>query len=208
VLVSPDAGWQAFADQSSFLFCVKTIEEFTALFEASDEKSKAVTEKVANALNDPTSKLFGQLSETLSQHVQNSEWSVNDIYSGYSLRVEGDVYNAALNDFDVDETSVSLWFPDHDPSVCVVELAVTVHAKVDVEAKFYQWDSIDRDEISAGSDEVAVESDIEVSVFLNCEGRLIEDEVNEWDTNFEIAFGQYEVDVGEINPDYGEEYEE
>lgn len=203
VVVSKDGGWANVAKESDYLYHVSSLDELVALFESKGEKADKVKEKLIRELSDPTSDLSQQLVDALVNHVAGAFWNVDDIYSGFSLRVEAEVNQVSYHDSDIDLDSFGLWLVEHDPSVCTVEVSVSVTADLDIGVEFFQYDTIDHEEIGMGSEEVSRRVEIGIDLFLMCQGDLLNTSVDEWDIGFEIAEGDYRVEVGEVNPDYG-----
>jgi hypothetical protein len=207
IVVSKDGGWAAFAKGSDHLYHVSSLDELVALFESKGEKADKVKEKLIRELSDPASELAHQLEAALENHVAGAYWNVDDIYSGYSLRVEAEVNQISYHDSDVDLDRLGLWLVEHDPTVCTVEVSVTVTVDLDIGVEFFQYDTIDHEEMGMGSEEISRRVEIGIDLFLMCQGDLLATPVADWDIGFEIEGGDYRVEVGEVNPDYGD-YEE
>ncbi len=205
VLISNDKGWRSFANQSDYLFCVKSLEEFTGLFAALSEHAKNLLVKMQESLEVPTSVCKAVLQDAIRTHVADAEWSVDDIYSGSAHRLEGEAYDARVIDLFPDFQSMQGWFTDEDSPLYVVELPVSISVEISVSVAFYQWDSIDHEEIPMGVQEISVPMDIDISVFLISSGELMASPVEEWDIKVEITSGSYSVEVGEVNLDYGDD---
>lgn len=207
IVVSKDGGWAAFAKESDHLYHVSTLDELVALFESKGEKADKVKEKLIRELSDPASDLAQQLEAALEKHVAGAFWNVDDIYSGFSLRVEAEVNQVNYHDSDVDLDCLGLWLVEHDPTVCTVEVSVTITVDLDIGVEFFQYDTIDHEEMGMGSEEITRRVEIGIDLFLMCHGDLLDAPVDDWDIGFEIEGGDYRVEVGEVNPDYGD-YEE
>jgi hypothetical protein len=145
------------------------------------------------------------LEDAINTHVADAEWTVDEIYSGSAHRLEGEVYDASVIGFTPDFQSMQGWFTDEDSPLYVVELPVSISVEISVSVAFYQWDSIDHEEIPIGSQEISVPMDIDVSVFLTSSGELMASPVEEWDIEVEITSGSYSVYAGEVNLDYGDD---
>lgn len=204
IVVSKDGGWAAFAKESDYLYHVSSLDELVALFESKGEKADKVKEKLIQQLSDPTSQLSHQIEAELENHVAGAFWNVDDIYSGFSLRVEGEVNQISYHDSDVDLDGLGLWLVEHDPTVCTVEVSVNVIVDLDIGAEFFQYDTIDHEEIGMGSDEISRRVEISIDLFLMCHGDLLDASVDDWDIGFEIEGGDYRVEVGEVNPDFSD----
>jgi hypothetical protein len=207
IVVSKDGGWAAFAKESDYLYHVSTLDELVALFESKGEKADKVKEKLIRELSDPASDLAHQLEAALENHVVRAFWNVDDIYSGFSLRVEAEVNQVSYHNSDVDLDCLGLWLVEHDPTVCTVEVSVTITVDLDIGVEFFQYDTIDHEEMGMGSEEISRQVEIGIDLFLMCQGDLLDSAVDDWDIGFEIEGGDYRVEVGEVNPDYGD-YEE
>lgn len=205
VMISNDRGWRSFANQSEHLFCVKSLEEFTGLFAALSDHAKDLLAKIQDSLEAPTSVCKALLEDAINTHVADAEWTVDEIYSGSAHRLEGEVYDASVIGFTPDFQSMQGWFTDEDSPLYVVELPVSISVEISVSVAFYQWDSIDHEEIPIGSQEISVPMDIDVSVFLTSSGELMASPVEEWDIEVEITSGSYSVYAGEVNLDYGDD---
>lgn len=207
IVVSRDGGWAAFARESDHLYHVSSLDQLVALFESKGEKADKVKAKLIRELSNPASNLTHQLEASLENHVAGAFWNVDDIYSGFSLRVEAEVNQVNYHDSDADLDRLGLWLVEHDPTVCTVEISVTITVDLDIGVEFFQYDTIDHEEIGMGSDEISRRVEIGIDLFLMCHGDLLDAPVDDWDIGFEIEGGDYRVEVGEVNPDYGD-YEE
>lgn len=207
IVVSKDGGWTAFAKESHHLYHVSSLDELVSLFESKGEKADKVKEKLIRELSDADSELTQLVEDALENHVNGAFWNVTDIYSGFSLRVEAEVNQVGYQEIVLDLDSIGLWLVEHDPTVCTVEVSATIIVNLDIGVEFFQYDTIDHEEIGMGSDEVSREVEIDIDLFLMCQGELLDSSVDDWNIGFEIEGGDYRVEVGEVNPDYGA-YEE
>ena len=207
IVVSRDGGWAAFARESDHLYHVSSLDQLVALFESKGEKADKVKAKLIRELSNPASNLALQLEASLENHVAGAFWNVDDIYSGFSLRVEAEVNQVNYHDSDADLDRLGLWLVEHDPTVCTVEISVTITVDLDISVEFFQYDTIDHEEMGMGSDEISRRVEIGIDLFLMCHGDLLDATVDDWDIGLEIEGGDYRVEVGEVNPDYGD-YEE
>lgn len=201
IVASGDAGWAAYAEQSDRLYSVSTVDELAALFAATNEHAEALKAKILGAVNDKESALRAQVTESLQHHVSNAEWDVNEIYSG-SGRVEAEVYDAELIEYELTAEATNVWPVAEDPNTWIVELAASLTVDVQVNVEFFIWDSIDREEIKIGGDSYTVSTKVDVDAFLTCSEISLDTEPAEWSIETEIASGRYDVGSIEVEPDF------
>lgn len=199
VVASADEGWCKFADGSDYLYCVRSIDELAALFAATSEYAKEIEKRVSEAVQDDKSPLREKLHDALVEHIERSEWGASDVTSGTVARVEATVYSQKLDSYDINHTEV--WEGD-DKKSWVIELNITVHVELYLDVEFYAWDSIDREEISLGSDFVTSTTSVDVEVFFTCSGVEKGSEPEDWKIEIEIAKGFYECDPVDLEPDF------
>ncbi|MBV7582463.1 DUF4935 domain-containing protein [Pseudomonas sp. PDM33] len=202
IVASGDEGWRSYAAQSDYLYCVKSLDELTTLFAATDEISRSVKRRLLLAIEDSKSDLRVQLRAELEDHVGNSSWDVDEIYTGSAYRVEGEVYGAKMLSYELDPDSLHIWSVDGEPTSWVVELQAIVKVSVDVAATFFAWDSIDREEVSIGTDSFKKEEEIPVELYISLSNVAPEVGPKDWELDIEIAYEKYSVEIGEVNPDF------
>jgi hypothetical protein len=205
ILISKDGGWSNFAKDSESLYCVKTLDDFVALFKSTGENADLVKGKVKVSLQDPAGDLNYQIEQELARYVEGAFWRAGDPYSDYSLRVESDVVGVGYDSCELNPDALSLWFVEHDPTLCTVELALAVNVDLNVSNDFYQYDTIDHDEFIVASDEVEKRVQIEVDVFLTCRGDLLKDAVDDWEVEIGISGGDFRFEVGRVNPRFDDD---
>lgn len=199
IVASGDEGWSAFADASDHLYCVRSVEELAALFAATGEHAQAVEAKILTAVQKTDSPVNDAVHDALVDHVSNSSWSAHEVTSGSVARVEADVYGTQLKSFEID--SAEVWSPGEDKTTWVIELNIKVTVDVSVSVEFYAWDSIDRDEVSIGTDSFETPTEIEVQAFLTCSGVQGESSPEDWEIDIEIAPGDYDCIQMDVEPD-------
>jgi hypothetical protein len=201
ILASGDDGWRAYAEDSDRLYLVKSVEELAALFKATTEHADAIKAKIAAMVGEAGSALRQQLDAALGQHASDSDWDASEIYSG-SGRVEPSTYDADVLEY-ATTGDINIWSVQGEPTTWVVELTATVKVNVHVEVEFFVWDSIDREELSMGSQTATKEEEIEVEVFLTCSDVHLDTPADDWQIDVEIARGHYSLEGFEVELDYG-----
>ena len=202
IIASDDKGWKQYAAESETLYCAGSIDELAALFAATNEHAESIKTKIAAAVKDAGSPLGTALAHALNQHIGDAQWDASEVYTGSAYRVEPETYGANVVEYSIDgETSV--WSVKGEPTTWIVELTVRVKANVDVSVEFFAWDSIDREELSLGTQGFIKEEEVDVEVFLTCSDVHLETEPSDWNTDLEIADGSYSLDGFEVELDYG-----
>ncbi|MBY8949653.1 MULTISPECIES: PIN domain-containing protein [Pseudomonas] len=200
IVASGDEGWSTFADESDYLYCVRSIEELAALFAATDEHAQAVEQKVIDAVKTDGSPVKDAVNDALVEHVVNASWSADNVVSGTVSRVEAEVNDAQLSSFEIDAAEV--WSLSDDKATWVIELAIKAEVDLSVYVDFFAWDSIDREEISIGSDSFASSVVIEVQAYLTCSGVQGDSSPEDWDIEIDIAQGSYDCEPMDVEPDF------
>ena len=206
IVASNDGGWSKFADASDYFFCVKTIDELTSLFAATDEHGKKVKEQVRAVIEDENSKARVELLDELEEHVRHATWTVDDIFTSTASRVEPHIYEATLLEHDFDPFLSEAWVVDGDPTGWIVKIIVDLKVKLLVDLEFFVYDYIDKDELSLTSDAIEREFDMSVDVFLTFSGVQDGTSPEDWDVEVEIASGDYSVNIGEVEPDMSDDF--
>lgn len=200
VLASGDKGWKSFAENSEWLYCVNSIELLASLFKATGEHPIAVKQKIIELIKDQNSTLRSLLKEELEYHVSDASWDADEIFS-VNGRVESEVFDAELIEYDVDFDDVNVWNDKTHPGTWVVELTSSVKASVDVSVEFFVWDSIDREELSLGSDVFEFTKEFQVEAYLRCSNVSLDGPPEDWVVHVEIADGRYSIDECEVDLD-------
>ncbi|WP_310646998.1 PIN domain-containing protein [Limnohabitans sp.] len=205
ILISRDGGWTDFAKHSDWLYCVKSLDEFAALFKSTNPVAAGVTAKVSAELSNTASSLSTLVQAAVENHVAGAYWNADDVWTGFCHRVEAEVDQAHYLGHSVDLTGIGIWLVEHDPTICIIEVRATVQVSVDVNVEFFVYDTIDHEELNFGSLEVTRDHELEVDMFITLRGDLELAAVDELDPSIELAGGEYDVEVGEVEPDFDEE---
>lgn len=205
IVISKDSGWSDFAKESDWLYCVTSVDDFVALFKSSSPVATGVTAKVSADLANLGSCLSALLLDAVQNHIAGAYWNASDVWTGFCHRVEANVDQFHYVNHSLDLTKIGTWLVDHDPTVCIIEVKVTVQVGIDVNVEFFMYDTIDHEELNFGSLDVSREHEIEVDAFITLRGDLEHATVDNLDPSIEIAGGDYDVDIGEVDPDFDHE---
>jgi hypothetical protein len=182
IVVSKDGGWTAFANESDYLYHVSSLEELVSLFESKGENADKIKDNLIQGFSDPASELASLLGAALENHIAGAYWSVDDIYSGFSLRLEAEVNEVSCGNRSLDLDRLRLWFVEHDPTVCTADIPVSVTVDLNIGVDFFHYDTIDHEEIRMGSREIYQQVEIELDLILRCHGDLLVAPVKDWDS--------------------------
>ncbi len=199
IVVSGDSGWETFAANSDHLYCVKSLEDLTALFTSTGEVAAKINVAIQHAIEDGNSPLRSKLNEALEDHVGNATWDADNVYSDTGSRVEAEIWDAKVLNHDLVIDDKGIWRDEHDPAKWLVEVTATVNVEVSVTVTHYIWDPIDREEIPLTANRSSHELDIEVAAFLSCSNVEADSAPQEWEVEVDIAPGDYSVDLGEVS---------
>ncbi|WP_372097752.1 PIN domain-containing protein [Tistrella mobilis] len=189
ICVSPDRGWIEYAAQSDHLICVGRLEDALALFNAADQHlADAIVERWRQSEG-------GGLIEDVSRAL---EYRLDDL----DFHIEG---HADVS-FEAEPLSAVLQYvsPQNigQPTIIAVDgetvtFTVRVEAVVGFEASFsfYVTDSIDRDEVSLGSEEAYVEKTLPFELTITADRSLEDGPVFH---EVEVAKKRFEVDFGYV----------
>ncbi len=202
IVISKDGGWADFAKGSDWLYCVKSLDEFAALFKSTNPVAAGVTAKVSAELANPASSLSTLIQTAVENHVDGAYWNADDVWTGFCHRVEATVDQAHYLGHSVDLTEVGTWLVEHDPTICIIEVKAAIQVSVDVNVEFFIYDTIDHEELNFGSLEVSRDHEFQVDLFISLRGDLEHAPVDDLDPSIELAGGEYDVEVGEVEPDF------
>ena len=205
ILISRDSGWADFAKHSDWLYCVKSLDEFAALFKSNNPLATGVTAKVSAELANTASSLSTLVQAAAEYHVAGAYWNADDAWTGFCHRVEAEVDYAHYLGHSIDLTGIGTWLVEHDPTICIIEVRATVQVSVDVSVEFFMYDTIDHEEINFGSQVISRDHEMDVDVFITLRGDLEHATVDLLDPSIELAGGEYDLEVGEVEPDFDEE---
>ena len=76
---------------------------------------------------------------------------------------------------------------------------------ISLNVEFFIYDTIDHEELNFGSIEVSRDHEVEVDLFITLRGDLENAAIDDLDPSIELAGGEYDVEVGEVDPDFSEE---
>lgn len=203
IVASKDKGAKKFAERSDYLYHVESLDELSNLFKTTGARADAITRHLRESLDDSESLLYKTLNDALVDHVGDAEWDIEDAVSGIASRVETEFVSAYLADVVLDAGSAKVWNDTKNRATWVVEVVARLTVSINVDLRFYVWDSIDREELELTSDSVDIEKELEVSAFITCSGALDDADPTTWHFEVDIAQGQYFVKLGEVSPDLG-----
>lgn len=206
IAVSADKAWGEFANASKHLYCVQTLDDLTRLFVSDAPAARAIEARLRALLADASSPLVAELKRRLDMCIGDFGWTA-DAYSGMSARLEPSVEEVGVRSFETNTDSLRLWMSPDDMRQCIAEVDLRVLADFVVTAEFHLWDSIDRDEVYAGSASKNVQEDVTVTAFVTLSGELTKGDPGGWDVDVELADPGMEIEAGEMELDFGD-YEE
>ncbi len=200
IVVSRDEDWIAFCRNSKKLHHVKDLVTALALFQSPDEAVRGMVEHLRGMLNDSTSQIFSKIES----EIKNLDWSSYITFNGDSqFQFYEEVPYVELDKcFFVDRDDAIVVTDINENAVSVV-FAMEVEGKVVVNYEFQKWDSIDKEYIAMGSNEVRKDFTVSVSVVLQLPNRSANLDDIEW----EIEPDTLHFEFGDLEPDWMSERE-
>lgn len=196
--VSPDKGWQNFAEQSDFLVCVPKLDLALSFF---NESGRNVADRTVTMWKDGNAlKLDEKVKRSFQRWLQNTDFYPDGL-SDWAFGLEP--IGADLQSVDRDTLSLpNVIAADED----TVTFTVDVETLVSFEANcsFYVRDSIDRDYFEVGSETYTVKKEIMPQLVitvlrdLDTEPQVVE---------VEVVKENIDVDFGYVAPFFHEEPE-
>ena len=195
ICVSPDKGWIEYAAQSDHLICIGRLEEALALFNAADQH---VADAIVEMWRQGKGGAFiDEISNAFEYRLDDLDF---DIEGRADVSFEAEPLGAVLQHVPPQRIG--------QPTVIAVDgetvtFTVRVEAVVGFEASFsfYVTDSIDRDEVSLGSEEAYVEKTLPFDLTITADRSLkdgpVFHEVEVTKRRFEVDFGYVEAFPGE-----------
>lgn len=202
VLISADAGWSSFANRSEHLYCVKTLEEFTSLFASSGEKADKIKNQVILSLDDKDSSFSKDFLDNLSKYFEQADWTIDDIYGNSSQRLIAVVDEAILLKDKVEFSGFKVWFVEHDPSMCVVEIGISAFVSLNLSVSSYDGNPLLDDGFFVGDFEYTIDVNIKTDVFSTFHGSILVDDLSRWEYDFVMDGGYYSVNAGLIEDEF------
>lgn len=163
-----------------------------------------IRERFIDVLFDAHTLFRKILQDEISDHFKNANWSVDDIYASSGERVEGEVYDVVLETYDFEFDQNNVVEDEHNPGCWIAMLPVRVDLTLSIALNFFKWDSVDHEELEMGGQSIAVQVTKENEIFLSSFGMTLDNPIEDWNIAISIPDVDYEVDVGEVSPDFGE----
>lgn len=187
--VAPDKGWQDFASQSEHLVCVNDLEEALSYF---NDAYQALAEAIVAAWQESTD---GDFIEEVERAFEYRLGDLNFDVTGYTdVEFEAEPIEAVLQYVDAQKIG---------PPTAIAADADTITFTVRVEAlvrfsalfSFFVIDSVDKDEMSLGSEEATVEKIIPFDLTITADRKLDDEPVFH---EVEVASRPFDVDFGYV----------
>lgn len=145
------------------------------------------------------------LHDAVLLHLMESDWTVEEVNSSTADRVVGEVYEQELEDYAVQIKSDFIWEAEEQSGTWIVEVNFIAATKVSVDLTFYVYD-YDYDEVELDKHPVYIDKQIKCKGFVRCSNVSEDNDPQDWEVEVDIALGDYEIDVGEVEPDIDDDY--
>lgn len=190
VCVSPDKGWIEYAAESENLVCMSRLEDVFRLIYAADEHHQYIADSIVERWRRyEDGQSMNELYKALENHLEDIDFDIN-ADSGFYY--EQEPLGAELQ-------STPPLIVDHPIVIAVDGKDVTFFIEVEAQVRFnasfdfFVYDSIDKEELSLGSEEFHAEKtlpfDLTVTASWSRDEGLIFHEIEVVKKNFRVDFG-------------------
>ncbi|MCD9504753.1 hypothetical protein GLP37_21560 [Photobacterium phosphoreum] len=207
IAVSQDKGWKNYADESSRITLVSSLAEALEKFQPHNKVASIIAHIRDDSLLDEDNHVL----EEIKQAIINS-------LDGYDIWVEASSYMH----FDWDDTSatyishkldndkeslVKIRIVRIDDESIILKVGATVEVEVQASFDFSVRDSIDKDYVGMGSSVCSTTEKYHTDILLTLTGDFSQDFDDIEVTEIEVLETISQVDFGEVEPDWGNDYE-
>lgn len=199
LLVSADADWRKFAEQSDCLVVVSELGTALDHFNVSNEVRKTVDRALEMLQKADAADMHDEMERAIELYLEQFDPEI-DAYA--SLEYDIDNIDPSLQHWAVNaEVDPRILYVS--PEIIVFTLSVTAIVNFEGTFSYSVHDSVDRDYVSLGSDSHETQDTITIPMTISMQREIEEEPIIE---RIEITPIRVLIDFGSIDPDWG--YEE
>ncbi len=170
VVVSKDAGWRAFAEESANIYCVSSIADLTEMFVSHTPEANEIRNQLGQLLATPTSSFLSAAKAVLESGLRSLPWRVV-LPTFYRHDVETAVIETTLNNFEFRPNAIGVWVTSSEHDACVAETAIDVEVTLLVSVVIFEMNEIGN-RVDTEMIQVVVSHRFEVKLLLEMTGNL------------------------------------
>ena len=190
LIISRDGDWQAFADTSSNLICVKDLPKGLDLFNGD---SRVMAAKVVDDLrNGQSPKLHHQIKRALEYFAE--DFTIEAFAAHF---YDEEIQGAEVRSWEVQAGNVNVVASDDD--TFTVLIAVDAEIEFNAHFSFYHYDGVDRDYVPLGGTNVSTTKSEQIQVAIAVDRNDLDDPEP---VEVEVETSLLTVYIGEVEPDW------
>jgi len=208
IAVSQDKGWRDFAEQSDRITLVSSLAEALEVFQPHNKVASIIAHIREDSLLDEPNHILDKIEQAIIDSVDGSNISID--VSSY-LYVEWDDVSASYLSHDLDcddEGLVKISIVRIDDESISLKVGAIVEVEVEAGFSFSVRDSIDKDYVSLGGSHCTTVENYHTDILLTLTGDFSQEFDNIEVVDIEVLETITHATFGDIEPDWGNDYEE
>ena len=163
------------------------------LFESKTPAAFKVRRKIVEETEDQASEVCTAIKAAVKTFLPTIDWHLpNRQIPGFQVNVS--VVNAIVESIAVQPESVRVWLTSQAHDACVAEIAIDVNVALSLMGEIWVDKPGNHQEVASGAK--SVDRIVEIKVFVEFAGKLLDSGVNDWNTKIGLADVQIHVDIG------------
>lgn len=208
IAVSQDKGWMDFAEQSDRITLISSLAEALEVFQPHNKVASIIAHIREDSLLDEPNHVLDKIEQAIIDSVDGSNISID--VSSY-LYVEWDDVSASYlsHELDCDDKGlVRISIVRIDDESISLKVGAIVEVEVEAGFSFSVRDSIDKDYVSLGGSHCTTVENYHTDILLTLTGDFSQEFDNIEVVNIEVLETIAHANFGDIEPDWGNDYEE
>lgn len=196
-IVSHDQGWKRFAETSKYLIhqqdLPKVLQEVSQIDSNHIRRVKEFITQILSRKSEPD---YDFIRSGLEEQIDELEPDFN-LTTGFHHH-SIDYYQIELLGFEqqLEGDELESYIVNKSRNYFTIDLPIWLSIKVVCDVELFFWDSIDKDEVSAGSSEISKNEEIEASILIEIEE---DEQKNLRVSNIELSTSLVEIDLGDLD---------
>ena len=198
-IISYDQGWEKFAETSDYLIyqqdLPKVLQEISQI-NSNIVQRERIKEFISLVFSEETEPDYGFIRSGLEEQIDDLDpnFHLATGFHHYSI----DYFEIELLGFEpqIIGDELETYIVNESENLFTINLPIWLSISVVCDVELFFWDSIDKDEVSAGSSEISKNEEIEASILIEIE---VDDRQIFRISNIELSTSSVEIDLGELD---------